>query len=155
MTCDDVQLLLSTEARPLSPEVESHLAGCEACRAYEADAQVVLGLAGLPELSAAERAKLATLPVSTRAAWDRARPGRGRLAELARLALAAGVGALLASAAWTRYGPTRTEVVERVVTTPVEVASVPIIGLPDEPNLFDTEVFPEVSWPTETEGDLP
>lgn len=155
MTCDEVQLELTTAQRPLSAEVEAHLGGCEACRAFEAEAVEVLGLAALPELSASERAKLAALPVTLHGAWRARERRRSGLRDFVRLALAAGIGALVASAVWSAR-PAKTVLVERHVPA-AAVASASASGAEwiDDPNLSDDGVFGEVSWPSETEGELP
>jgi predicted anti-sigma-YlaC factor YlaD len=144
MTCDEAVLELKAEAP--SPEVQAHLDGCGACR----DAALVLGLAALPPVSAVERAALNDLPrrVVAAARVD----GRARFSsvrQLASLALAAGLGAIVASGVLlgTRV-PVQAERV--VVEVPLEVPALP--GDFDEPNLSDDEVFFDVSWPDVSQG---
>lgn len=150
MNCDDVALELS--GGDPSNEARAHLAECSDCQATAR----VLGLVELPALTQAERLVVGGLAASTQQAW-RARRSRGEgLRRVASLALAAGLGALLASALLVDLGsplPTPTPVASPVRTvmmvTPPEI---PVLDFED--NLSDDEVFFEVGWPSPTEGDL-
>jgi predicted anti-sigma-YlaC factor YlaD len=140
MTCDDAVLELSDPGGP-SAGLAGHLAGCEACR----ETARVLALAALPPATAADQAALAGLAGSALAAWtrqERTRAARRRGArQLARLALAAGVGALVASGA----------LLLRPHPAPPTAATRPELAANDESYLLEDEVFFDVSWP---EGDL-
>lgn len=146
MNCDDVELELSG-GEP-SIEARAHLVDCASC---EATARV-LGLAALPALTESERLMLNGLATSTHQAW-RAQRGRGEgLRRVGSLALAAGLGALLASAVLAKRTPT-VGVEPQVKTVTVMESEVPVLDF-EEANFSDDEVFFEVGWPSPTEGDL-
>lgn len=146
MKCEDVELEL-TGAEP-SPEARAHLEGCRACQ----DTARLLGLATLPPPSQAERLVLSGVATSTQRAWNQSQRRFSTLRRVASLALAAGVGALVASTAVVKLTPVPEARIEtRVVTmAPIEL---PSLDVSDEPNLSDDEVFFDVGWPSPTEGD--
>jgi hypothetical protein len=94
------------------------------------------------------------LSARTHEAW-RARGRRSEgLRRFASLALAAGVGALLASAVLVKTLRVPEVPVEpQVRTVLVSAPEVPVLDF-DGANLSDDEVFFEVGWPSPTEGDL-
>jgi predicted anti-sigma-YlaC factor YlaD len=146
MTCDET--LNELTGGPPSPAVHAHLAECEACR----EAAHVVAAAALPPLSLAEQEALATLPANTRSRYFEAEHHRAeqtaRWRQAGWLAVAAGLGALLAT------GANALRAVERPArVVPASVASNPRAPQ-EEANLSDEEVFFEVSWPQPTEGDL-
>lgn len=157
MKCEDVILELGPGEPSLA--VATHLAECPECRSA-ADA---LALAALPPLSAPETVGLSGLARRTERAWQAQEQRRveraGWWRQTARLALAAGLGALVASGVsslWNTAPTARS-------TTPATVQAVQTVASerldPEEPavdeaNLSDDEVFFEVSWPTPTEGEL-
>lgn len=144
MNCEDVELELSG-GEP-SVEARAHVEDCASCQATAR----LLGLAALPPITQAERLLLNGLAPSTQQAW-RAQHARGDgLRRVVTLALAAGVGALLASAVLGRAQPVTTTEVRTVMVTAPEI---PVLEF-DEANLSDDEVFFEVGWPSPTEGDL-
>lgn len=149
MNCEEVELELSG-GEP-SVEARAHLADCASCQASAR----VLGLATLPPLTQNERLLLNGLSASAHEAW-RARGRRTEgLRRFASLALAAGVGALLASAVLvkTLSVPQAMPVEPAVRTVLVAAPEVPVLDF-DGANLVDDEVFFEVGWPSPTEGDL-
>jgi hypothetical protein len=154
MRCDDVLLELGSPAT--SEAVRAHLEGCAECRSTA----VLIDLAALPPVSSAERAGLEGLASATQARWrsqeHRRVEGAGRWQRLAQLALAAGVGALLATGALSWRQHRAGAVSPSAVTFQLVALEVPVLPEPelDEPNLSDDEVFFEVSWPQPTEGDL-
>ena len=144
MNCEDVELELSG-SEP-STEARAHLARCASCRGTAR----VLGLAAMPPLSDSERLLLKGLSATT---LERARSQRSRGSTMRRfgtLALAAGLGALLASAVMARTVVAPEPEVRTVLMTAPEM---PVLEF-DEANLSDDEVFFEVGWPSPTEGDL-
>lgn len=147
MKCEDVELELS--GGELSTEAREHLEGCASCQATAK----LLGLAALPPLSETERLVLGGLAASTQKTWRETRRRSGAASRLASLALAAGVGALLASAVLMKLVPQPEPRVETrtVMVTPPEI---PVLEASDEINLSDDEVFFDVGWPSPTEGDL-
>ncbi len=144
MICEEVELELSG-GEP-STEARAHLERCTACQ----ETARVLGLAALPPLTQTERLVLSGLAATT---VERARSQRRRgegVRRVGTLALAAGLGALLASAVVSRPAPVSEPMVRTVMMTAPEV---PVLDF-DEANLSDDEVFFEVGWPSPTEGDL-
>lgn len=142
MTCEEVELELPEP----SEQARAHLETCASCR----DTAKLLGLATLPPLSEAERAMLAGLATSLpRAVVPPRRDGLVR--RVASLAVAAGLGALVASAAMLKFSPAPRIETRTVLVTPPEI---PVLEVSDELDLSDDEVFFEVGWPSPTEGDL-
>lgn len=146
MNCDDVVLLLGDE--PRSPEVTAHLSTCAECT----ESARVLSLAVLPALTPTERMMLPGIEVSVRKSLRQRREPTGSFRRVASLALAAGLGALVASAVIFQLKPAPVPRVETVLMVPSEEVSV--LEASDELNLSDDEVFFDVGWPSPTEGDL-
>jgi hypothetical protein len=143
MNCEDAELEMSG-AGETSIELRAHVEGCTSCQ----ETSRLLGLAALPPLSQSERLLLNGLAPSTQQIW-RAQHRRGDgLRRGATLVLAAGIGALLASAFIHR--PAKDPEVRTVMVTAPEI---PVLDF-EEANLSDDEVFFEVGWPSPTEGDL-
>ena len=150
MNCEDVELEL-TGAEPAqdkaSFEVRDHLSGCTSCQ----ETSRLLGLAVLPPLTQTERLLLNGLAPRTQQLW-RSQHARGEgFRRGATLVLAAGLGALLASAFLGRSQGVLPEPVVRTVM--VTAPEIPVFDF-EEANLSDDEVFFEVGWPSPTEGDL-
>ena len=156
MQCEDAEVLLSEMPETSSAELKEHLAGCASCR----QTAKVLGLAVLPEPTALERAALTQLPLKTHQAWRAKEARRFSVQRLAGYALAAGLGALAASASFLSFQP------------PAPVLSQPAIGVEQRPagalseapdwdtsddgltaSADDESAFFEVSWPSFTEGE--
>lgn len=146
MNHEDVELELSS-GEP-SVDARAHLETCNACR----ESAKVMGLAMLPPLTDSERLLLNGLSASVQREWRLTRQPR-RTRGFAQLALAAGVGALIASGAIFGLRPTPAAITrtETVFVTPPEV---PVMEISDELTLSDDEVFFDVGWPSPTEGDL-
>lgn len=154
MKCEDV--ILEVGPGEASEAVAAHLSACPECRSV-AEA---LTLAALPALSGAETVGLSGLAHRTEHAWlaqERRRVERTNWwRQTARLALAAGLGALIATGvhalradapAPQRTQPSAVQMVAAEGSTLEEAPG-------DEANLPDDEVFFEVSWPTPAEGEL-
>lgn len=141
MTCDDVELELVT-SEELSPAAREHLASCEKCRAYQQSSARLLADAALPAPTAEEKAALNGLAPRVLHQYQRADRRRSVVRRIAGLAMAACVGAAVASAALLpklSAQPQDTEVPEWALAEP-DVAS-----LSDTDDDFDTF---EVSWPS-------
>jgi hypothetical protein len=154
MKCEDV--ILELGPGEVSLAVAAHLAECAECRSA-ADA---LALAALPARSGPETVGLSGLARRTERAWHAQEQRRlertGWWRQTARLALAAGLGALVASGVsslWTT-APTARGTTPSAVQTVASERLDPEEPAVDEANLSDDEVFFEVSWPTPTEGEL-
>jgi hypothetical protein len=139
MTCEDIELELT--AGDPSPTVKAHLATCASCQ----ETARVLGLARLPEPSDTERLLLSSVAATVQREWRRQPPRASLFKRSLGYALAAGVGALIASGVILKLRPAP-------VTPPAPAKVEPVAFT--EPNLVDDEVFLEVGWPSPTEGDL-
>lgn len=148
MTCEDVELELSGGSP--SAEARAHLETCERCQATAK----LLGLATLPPLTDTERLVLSGLAASTQREWRARHVPRGSFAaRIGGLALAAGLGALLASTIALKAMPEPKVETRTVVMTAPEVPELSdLVG--DDFNVSDDDVFFEVGWPSPTEGDL-
>ncbi len=143
MTCEETELELVTSEAP-SPGALEHLATCERCRAFQASSAQLLADAALPAPSAEEKARLSTLAPRVLQGFQRTDRRRSFARRVVSLAVAACMGAAVASAALLPR-------VQRAAEQPVVVVS--DFGFPDlEPaSSSDTEdeldTF-EVSWPS-------
>jgi hypothetical protein len=151
MTCEDFELSLGEPA--LSPAAEAHRAECPSCR----EAHAAVALAALPEPPLAEETALRGLEAAVLAEWRARARWRDRVARVAGLALAAGVGALVATGVlWTRRAEPTTPVAQRPLAAELVALDAPVV--PDFSasgfDLADDEVSFEVSWPEVTEGEL-
>lgn len=142
MTCDDVELSLTT-AEELSAEAREHLGTCAKCRAFQASSAQLLSDAALPEPSADEKASLQGLAPRVLQEWSRLHRRRSFAQRVLGLALAACVGAAIASAALLPK-----------LSAPPSVSEVPEISFAYEPELVSSpdtddglDDF-EVSWPS-------
>ena len=152
MNCDEVELELSgREPQEMtSVEVRAHVADCASCQATAR----LLGLAALPPLSQTERLVLNGLATTTQQTWKAQRQRGQGLRRWASLALAAGLGGLLASAVLHKPEPEPVAALQpQVRTVLVSYPEIPVLEF-EEANLSDDEVFFEVGWPSPTEGDL-
>lgn len=144
MTCEDVEHAVLEGARP--SEVEAHLEGCAACRAFAAEVEAVSTAASLEPLTAADRAALAQVADGV---WKASRPAPVTRTPWLGYAVAASVGALLAGAGVWATRPVKEVVIERAGPV-VEVAQVN-----DDLNLSSDEVFFDVTWPDLSDGENP
>ncbi|MDP2269412.1 MAG: hypothetical protein Q8N23_25045 [Archangium sp.] len=144
MNCEDVELELS--GNEPSVEARVHLAGCVSCQ----ETSKLLGLAALPPLTQTERMVLNGLAPSTQQLWRAQRTRGAGLRRGASLLMAAGLGALIASALIKPATVISEPLVRTVMVTAPEI---PVLDF-EEANLSDDEVFFEVGWPSPTEGDL-
>ncbi len=159
MTCEEFELLFLTE-EPLGAEAQAHAASCPACAAFQAEVPSLLADAALAEPSLAERAHLERL-VPTLLATQRAQTKRrATFRQAVSLALAASLGAVVASAVVLELRPTRadrTVPAARTVTLSPEslaFADSPGFELPPADDGSDLDSL-EVSWPSPNEGDVP
>jgi hypothetical protein len=149
LNCEDVEVELSGGTP--SDAARAHLESCASCR----ETASVLGLATLPPLSDAERLLLSGLSATTTRAWKDRQSRSSSVRRFGSLALAAGLGALLASGLVLKLMP----VPEPRIETRTELVATPVLPelTADETedfNLSDDDVFFEVGWPSPTEGDL-
>jgi hypothetical protein len=161
--CEETQEALSEQGSAgLTEAQRTHLAGCEDCRA----ARSMLELAGLPPVSEAELEALAASEGALLSAWKAQQPPPAVISlasrrapvwrQLTQLALAASLGAVVASAVFLKH-PAGGPGAERPLSLTPVVLEEPALPdqAADEANLSDDEVFFDVSWPSATsDGDL-
>ena len=144
MTCDELELLLPEGAA--APQVQQHLAGCERCQQTVA----VLGAVAQPPASAAEKARLAGLTASVQSQWVQGQRRRTSTQTFAGLAIAASLGAVIASGVMWRVNGAAPAIEVRnepAVLVLMEDDASPVS--PDDESSF------EVSWPSlNEEGDV-
>lgn len=157
MTCDDVELALSEQPPALSAEAFAHLATCASCQ----QTARLLEVASSPELSAEERAGLAQLPVRALTAWRAEEARRFSLRRLSGYAVAAALGALVASGVASLRLNTGLTVGPAVVAETSVTLGEPFATTPewdssadDETTAADESAFFDVSWPALTEGEV-
>lgn len=143
MTCDEVELSL-TSGEELGAAAREHLGACERCRAFQAASARLLADAALPEPSIEEKASLQGLAPRVLQEWSRLHRRRSFARRVMGLALAACVGAAVASAA----------LLPKLAAPPSPSGEVPDLSLAYEPELVSSsdtddglEDF-EVSWPS-------
>jgi hypothetical protein len=143
MTCDEVELALVT-GEGLSAEEREHLATCERCAVFQRDAVQLMADAALPAMSASEKAAAASLAPRVHQAWKASERRRGVLRRFAGLAVAACMGAAVASAALVprlSQPALPTEISSSEPEWPVTGIELPAAGADDELDF-------EVAWPT-------
>ncbi len=149
MTCTDYELKISTGE--LDTGVTAHLGTCLNCRAHADAVKEVSGLAALPELSGEEQLALARVSAGTRDALRKADRRRGVARRVLSFAIAAGLGAVLASGfAWKMASPVLPPSSPSAENLPTwELSAVAEADLSS-----DDENFYEVSWPSLNEGEM-
>ncbi|MBK7863476.1 MAG: hypothetical protein IPJ65_33720 [Archangiaceae bacterium] len=98
MTCEDLELSVLTE-EALNDEARAHLASCARCQAFQSGSAQLLADAALPEPTAEEKAALAGLAPRLLQGWRVVDRRRSFARRALGLAVAACVGAAVASAA--------------------------------------------------------
>jgi hypothetical protein len=146
MTCDELELLLPDGVE--DPDAQAHLAECAECRL----SAEVLTMAAQPPPSASEKAKLAGLASAVQAKWSGAQRKRGTAQRFLGLAIAASVGAVIASSVMWKLNDARPP---QVVTTHVEPEVLVLMEDSSPLPAPDDESDFEVSWPSLNEdGDV-
>lgn len=140
MNCDDVELALPEGAG--DEAVRAHLAECAACR----ETAAVLSLTAQAPLTAGEKAKLVSLPVAVQTEWARSQRRRDAARKLIGLAIAACLGAVVASGLMWKLKPQAPHAEPQVLVVMDDGA----------PSIADEELsFEEVSWPSlNDDGDV-
>lgn len=144
MTCDELQLTFPEGAADMV--AQAHLETCADCR----ESLEAVTLAAQPVPSAAERAKLVGLPAAVQTAWVTAQRKQSARRSVASLALAASVGALVATGVmWKLRAP------EPAASVPVAEPTVVVWMEDATPLAADDASNFEVSWPSlNEEGDV-
>ncbi len=140
--CEDVELALVI-GEPLNDELNQHRSGCEQCTAFAAESAQLLADAALPPMTASEKAALATLAPRVQQQWKQKNTRTGLLRRFASLAIAAGLGAAIASAALVPK--LSRDVLPASSDGPEFSVSAPELAASDA---ADDELDFEVSWPT-------
>ncbi len=156
MTCDECEaLLIDASAGPAGrPEaLKAHLESCPRCAAFDEAIREVLELAALPPLGPDDERLLASLPAATLARHSEREKRRTFARRFASLAAAAGIGALVATAALTLTG--------REVPSPASDQAWAELADVAEPEAAGPELGPafefaalEVGWTGEAEFEL-
>jgi hypothetical protein len=159
MRCEEFELALLSE-EPLSAEAQAHAAACPGCAAFRDEVPGLLADAALPELSLAERARLDGLVPSLLAAQRTQTKRRAALRQAVSLALAASLGAVVASAVVLKLRPVHAAhpaVPMRAAAPSSDVVTYADLGfeLPAATDDGSDVDSLEVSWPSPTEGDVP
>jgi hypothetical protein len=131
----------------LNSEQQQHLASCAKCSAFQLDAAQVVQDAALPPLSASEKASLSTLAPRVLNQWRQRDVKRGFARRFMGLAVAACMGAAVASAALVpRLSRQAVPVAKASGSSDSSEWALPSL----EPTAADTddELDFEVSWPT-------
>ena len=148
MTCDELELLLPEGAG--EPAAQAHLAECPSCR----ESAAVLAAAAQPGLSPSEKAKLVGLSSAVQGQWIRLQQRRGRVERVLGLAVAAAVGAVIASGVMLKLNPAPAAP-PPVVVMPRAEPEVLVVLEDASPLAADDESNFEVSWPSlNDEGDV-
>ena len=147
MTCDEFELQHLTEAEPTEAS-RAHAAGCEKCRAFVASSSALLEAAALPGPSAEEKAKLTTLAPRVLREWSQLERRRSFARRVLGLAVAACVGAAVASAALLPRLSTEPPVVVTEALGPVWTVAFPEPELSSSLDTDDELDTFEVSWPS-------
>ncbi len=141
MNCDEVELSLPEKAEDAA--VRAHLLECVAC----SETAAVLSLAAQSPLGAAEKAKLSSLPLAAQSQWARLSRRREAARKFIGLAVAASLGAVIASGVMWKLKPVVQARAEPQVLVVMDDSAPPMT---DEELTFD-----EVSWPSlNEEGDV-
>lgn len=154
MRCEDAQRewLAGDEA---DAAAKAHVEGCAACQAFGESAQLVFNRAALPAVTATEKASLQPLAGDVMRAYERSQRRKSRFGRAAGLAIAASIGAAVASAALlpsVQRGAAHSAPLAEQQSTAEWV--MPEVAFTDSSLGPDDELDFEVSWPT-TEGDVP
>ncbi|MBL8910887.1 MAG: hypothetical protein JNM17_09320 [Archangium sp.] len=148
MNCEEVAVELSG-GEP-SSSAREHLSRCASCT----ETAKLLGLAALPPVSESEKLLLSSLAATTQKAWREQQSRSSSARRFGSLALAAGLGALLASGVVMKLMPAP----ETKIVTQTQLIAVPENAAfdTDDFNLSDDDVFFEVGWPspTDEQGEL-
>ncbi len=152
MSCEAVQTLLLEMPAQLPEDAQAHLKGCADCTALVKEMSLVHELTAMPRPAPGVRGRLAGMEQAVRVALNEKERRVSTWRRGASLAVAAGLGALVAglalSSAQPRPGPvTVSATVENVWESPFTTDE----GLGPS---SDDELFDEVLWPSSDEGDL-
>ena len=148
MTCDELELLLPEGAD--DPAVQAHLAQCASCL----QSAEVLAAAAQPPLSPSEKAKLGGLSSAVQGQWVRLQHRRGRVQQVLGLAVAAALGAVIASGVMWKLNPAR-PAPQPLAVEPRAQPQVLVVLEDASPLAADDESSFEVSWPSlNEEGDV-
>ena len=99
MTCDELELLLPEGADEAA--AQAHLATCANCR----ETMAALTAAAQPPLTRVEKTKLEALPSAVQAEWTQRQHRRGMARTVVGFAIAASLGAVVASGLMWRLNP--------------------------------------------------
>lgn len=149
MSCETVSTLLLEMPPELPAEVQTHLKGCAECTALAQELAAVRELTTIPKPSPAVRGRLASMGPAVRFALEERQRQKAFWRRALSLAVAAGLGALVATLA---LGTAHRS--ERVA--PETGWDVPFAAEDSVASASEDEMFDEVSWPSDIneEGEL-
>jgi hypothetical protein len=150
MSCETVSTLLLEMPAEVPADAQAHLKGCVECSALARELALVRDLTAIPKPSPAVRGRLASMGPAVRFSLDEGRRRQGLWRRGLSLAVAAGLGALVATLALgTTAAPTAPLASETGWDVPF-AADEGMAGINDD------EMFDEVSWPSDVndEGEL-
>ena len=145
MTCEELELLLPDVE---DPQAQAHLAGCARCR----QTAEVMSMAAQPALSPTEKARLIGLASAVQGQWARLQNRRSTAQRFTGLAIAASLGAIIASGVMWKFNGAQPQQVVQPRTEPEVLMlmedSSPLAAADDESSF-------EVSWPSlNDDGDV-
>ena len=142
MSCERFEIeIISLEP---SREAQAHLDTCTNCQALQRDTAQFLKQLALPSVSAVDQQRLEQLPKAALVEFSREQRRRSSLRHFLGYALAAGIGALVSAAAFTHFSKNNSIVGPAAGQLTVATSETSI-------HLSEDEVFPEVSWPSDSE----
>jgi hypothetical protein len=147
MTCDEVELALVT-GEALSAEAKEHLGTCEKCSEFQRDAAQVIQDAALPPLSVLEKGALQGLAPRVHHAWKQKERRGSVVRRFVGLAVAACMGAAVASAALMPKLAHQATVAREAIASDSSPSEWPVAGLELPASAPDDELDFEVAWPT-------
>lgn len=148
MTCEEAELELVT-ADAVSAEVKQHVATCESCKAFQTQSASIISAASLPAPTAEEKASLTGLAPRVLMTFKQAERRGSFVRRIAGLAMAAGLGAAVASAALLPKLNNTAQVVVTTETTPEwSLPSLSEVELASSTDTVDELEAFEVSWPS-------
>ena len=144
MTCDELELLLPEGAD--EPGAQAHLAECASCQ----ETAAVLAAAAQPALSSSDKAKLVGLSSAVQSQWTRQQQRRSKAQSFLGLAIAASLGAIIASSVVLKLNAAQPQAVQARLAPEV------LVLLEDgSPLAADDESSFEMWWPSlNEEGDV-
>lgn len=155
MNCFDAEVMLS--CGDASAELDAHVAGCAACQRAKAELSKVAALLLPQPLSLDERAGLKQVASNARAGLAQVQRRKATVRRFVGLAIAASLGAIVAVGLRAKPAPNSPSFEPRPIVSVGQVPDPEGLAVFSEANSFEEisfDEYPEVSWPTLSEGDV-